>query len=423
MSIEQPLTPSALVCLTLCARWDADALQRLRGLGAGGPPDWDGAARFAIAEGVAPLVYHTLREAGLALPASAQAALRAAYYCTAQRNLLLARELETALGALEAAGVATILLKGAALTQSVYINPALRPMGDLDLLVQPQDIPAALDALIALGYHNTSPEARPGDAAKFENELLLQRPEPDHAPIELHWSLFDAPFYQHRLPIERFWETAQPVQVGAASTRVLCPPSQILHLCGHLLLHHRASCPLATPDGAPQGRQPRAAATPPRPAGGAQTGRLLWLYDIAELALCHRERLDWPLVCSQASDCALVCSLQHVLPQVSALFPHAIGREVLSMVQTLRPEPHEARLVARLLAPRRPVLQRFWTDLAGMRPWRRRLAYAWRSLFPSPRYMQERYRISRRVLTPLYYPYRWLRGLAETLAPGRRKPG
>jgi hypothetical protein len=53
--------------------------------------------------------------------------------------------------------------------------------------------------------------------------------------------------------------------------------------------------------------------------------------------------------------------------------------------------------------------------LMGVSGWGERLRFAARSFFPSPGYMQRRYRISSRFLVPFYYPYRWLAGLRRAL--------
>ena len=67
--------------------------------------------------------------------------------------------------------------------------------------------------------------------------------------------------------------------------------------------------------------------------------------------------------------------------------------------------------IGNLTAEQRSVAQRFWSDLASMGGWRARLGYAWTHLFPSAEYMRARYGIRYSLLLPLYYPYRWLRGL------------
>ncbi len=52
-----------------------------------------------------------------------------------------------------------------------------------------------------------------------------------------------------------------------------------------------------------------------------------------------------------------------------------------------------------------------WAGLTSISGWGLRLRYALGNLFPSVDYMQGQYHIPHKLLVPLYYPYRWPRGL------------
>ncbi|MER3458636.1 MAG: hypothetical protein C4309_08450, partial [Chloroflexota bacterium] len=56
------------------------------------------------------------------------------------------------IGALEAASIPAIVLKGPALALTIYPDPALRVIGDLDLLVRREQVEQAMAALHSLGY-------------------------------------------------------------------------------------------------------------------------------------------------------------------------------------------------------------------------------------------------------------------------------
>ncbi len=83
-------------------------------------------------------------------------------------------------GALEAAGVDYVLIKGAANRLRLYSNPAIRACHDLDLLVHPDDRVLAASTLIEAGFV-AEPEAR-----SISRELMLTRGD---AIIDLHWAL------------------------------------------------------------------------------------------------------------------------------------------------------------------------------------------------------------------------------------------
>ena len=66
--------------------------------------DWDRLVAVARAEGVAPLVYHTLETAGWPdhVPATTRQAFQAEYYATVARNLLMYQELSRIVSAFNA---------------------------------------------------------------------------------------------------------------------------------------------------------------------------------------------------------------------------------------------------------------------------------------------------------------------------------
>lgn len=385
------MTAQALACdrlrLCLCGRRDASAAAALRA--AARQPDWswEAIAALAFAEGLAPLLYNDLAQTELwpAIPPGVRVDLQAAYEGSAIRNALLACELEKVLGRLDEAGVACLLLKGAALAQEVYGDPALRPMNDLDLLVHRADLGRALGVLAACGYTESRVEERPGVTLAFESELSLGKPGVIGIQIELHWRLLDAPFYQRRLPMAWFWETATPVQVGRTVAAGLGPEALLLYLCAHLVLHHRG-----------QG--------------------LRWWVDLAEVLHKQGRRLDWPELLRRAAACDLVMSLQAVLPALADAWAAPVPADVLAQLAAMQPSPAERRVHADLTAGRRPVARRFWADLMDLPDWRARGRYAWAHFVPSPAYMLARYRPAHRWLLPLLYPWRWLIGLAGALA-------
>jgi hypothetical protein len=332
-------------------------------------------------ERLGPLLYRAVRRQNL-VPPAVEEALRAARYSMAVRDRLLHGELVAILDRLSVQGVGVVLLKGAALVHTVYAGAGLRPMEDLDLLVHREDVRPALAVLIEQGYERAGIEVRPDADLLYENELKLDRAGPLPFWVEVHWSLFDVPYYQRVLPMDWFWQTALAVQVGGSAAFVLGPEAQVLHLCGHIVLQH-----------------------------GDERASLLWLHDVAEVLVHYRDQLDWEGLLNRAQECRLVLPVQQVVGRVAEQWGAPVPAPVLSRLNALHPSAEEVRVVAWRTARQRPVAQRFWSDLASMGGWRQRLHYLWIQLFPSVTYMQSRYGIKHRLLVPLYYPYRWLVGL------------
>ena len=370
------------VRLCLQARWESESLEAARQMVGQGELDWEALVELADRGRLGPLLYSVLGGQDL-VPPAVEGALRAMRHGHALRDRLLREEMVTVLDRLGAHGVDVLLLKGAALAETVYLGAGLRPRGDLDLLVRREDAGPALDVVTDLGYGPVGIEARPGAYLVYENEVMLAKPGIVGFAVEVHWSLFDSPYYQQNLPLDWFWQTAQSIQIGGTPARVLGSEALILHLCGHLVLHH----------------------------GSDAENRLLWLHDVAEVLVCYRDQIDWAVLLSQTQACDLVLAVQEVLAEVADGWGGPVPGEVRGRLDALRPSAAEAQVVAWRAADERPVAQRFWSDLASMDGWRTRLRYAWIQLFPSAAYMRARYSISRRLLVPLYYPYRWWVGM------------
>ena len=351
----------------------------MRAWAARAAPDWNAVGRLAYRARVAPLLHRAWRDEPF-VPARLQSTLRQAYLQTGWRNLVVLRELAIAVAALEAAGVPSIVLKGAALLESVYRNIALRPLADVDLLVRREHLERALTVLTGCGFATGRPELRRGAAGAYENQLPLFKQGRASLPLELHWSLFDSPFYQQGLDLVWCWQAARPLPGGPSAARMLDPVAQLLHLCGHLVLHH----------------------------GGVD---LLWEHDIAEFVVLYGEEVDWSALLDRAVASNLVIPVKSLLPRIAVEDAVPIPPAVLERLQRLQPSRDEQRIAAKLTAPQPGVARRFWIDVASMTGWHTRVGYAWTHLFPSAAYMRARYQVRHRLLLPLYYPYRWLRGL------------
>ena len=381
-----PVRPFLICCLR--SRLDPGALAEAHALAGEGGLDWEEITRTASDERIDSLLYTAIQGRAL-VPSPVEASWREAYETNAVRNMVLLHELAGVLGRLGKAAVPVILLKGAALGEAVYGNIAVRPMFDLDLLVHREDVRAVLGVLSELGYASLHVETQAGATLDFENEVAFTKQGLVDTMVEVHWSLLNSPHYQHALPMAWFWETAVPVDVdGVASVYrgalALGPEALLLHLCAHLALHHRGE-------------------------------RLLWQQDVAEVMHVFRDQLDWEQVLARAQAWDLVLPVQQVVGRVARDWQAPIPDGILQRLSALQPSPAEARVFAWLTAPRRPVAQRFWADLASMPGWRERLRYAWGSLFPSAAYMRQRFGISSALLLPLAYPYRWLVGIVGAL--------
>ncbi|MSP12562.1 MAG: hypothetical protein EXR62_06355 [Chloroflexi bacterium] len=398
---EQQARALRFIHLCLRGHWDPPAFELACQMVGDGPAgealDWEYLCQFALKENIAPLIYYMVRYEDI-VPVSIEERLQEVYVQSVLHNTLLFSELDRLLVDFLQAGIAIILLKGAALSKTVYEDIGIRPMVDLDLLVKRGDVDQTLQLLASHHYGFPTPEMHPGAKAEHENELLVYKPGQFPMIIEVHWTLFDSPHYQYNLPMAWFWETSLPIDSAICATpaapqagpavRMLGPEAQLLHLCSHILLHHSRTPGLIVYD-----------------------HKLHWLHDIAEVINHYQGQIDWDLLLAKAQAFDLVLPLQHVISRVVDEWSMPLPPGVLTRLQSLPSSPAEKRIFALMTGEYQPVAQHLWDDLTTIPHWRARLWYIWRHLFPSPAYMAYRYPIRHPRLLPLYYIHRWWVGL------------
>lgn len=338
---------------------------------------WQAVYQLAQQENLLPLLYGTLRHRDI-LPPEVEQAFSAAYYSNACRNSLLLRELTIVLQRFHQQGIPVLVMKGAALAEAVYRDIALRPMSDLDLLIQPSQLAQARYVLADLGYALTGMELHTGYTEEFRSEETWCRGGVVQVAIDLHWGLLNRLYYQQRLPSDWLWATAQPIQIEQTPALTFCTNAQILYLSAHLLLHHDAK-------------------------------GWLWFQDIAEIIALNPD-VNWVEIFAQAQAYKLVTPLQRVIAILAHQWNVSIPTAVLGQLARLKPSPEEAQVIRYLETRHLGLsLRLFLADLLGATDWRHRLRFAWNTLFPTRAYMQQRYKVPKGLPIWLYYPYRWLR--------------
>jgi hypothetical protein len=204
-------------------------------------PDWKRLLNLALHHDVAPLLLRSLRKAQLTpgVSQSLIAALERATAANAMRNRLLFDDLAVVLHFLQRKRLDVIVLKGAALADTVYRDRVLRPMRDVDLLVRDDHLPDIEQFLSSRGYSLDEEWALAKPWHRQYDYHLVYYKRAEGLPvtcIELHWRL-DRPAQAFRLDLEGIWTRAVQASVAGVPTRTLCPEDTVLHLCLHACKH------------------------------------------------------------------------------------------------------------------------------------------------------------------------------------------
>lgn len=171
-----------------------------------------------------PLAWHRLKLLGLAraLPPEASAQLEASHLRCFVENGRRMNALDLVLDAWSKRALEPVLLKGAALVNSIYPGLGTRPMGDVDVFVAPEQLAEALAALRELGFEQKTEQA---DTLGMVKDSFLT--------LDLHHRLriFDGQSVgELSLP-------ARPRYLVSRTVRILAPNATVVHLVAHLEGH------------------------------------------------------------------------------------------------------------------------------------------------------------------------------------------
>ncbi len=203
----------------------------------GNNPDWHFIASFSEAHGTAPLLYKALNKNYFAqfVPADIFNHLKNIYFQTQAKNLLALYELKNVLLAFNKAGIDTILLKGMASAEFIYKDAGLRPMGDIDFMVEPHKILDAEKIFFDLGFINTVPY-KSFKLRTLNINTHLNAFVKNHIAFELHRDL-SAIHHIYRIPLNIIWENITKTSIDNVPIYVLNTDLNIMYLSLHSVQH------------------------------------------------------------------------------------------------------------------------------------------------------------------------------------------
>jgi hypothetical protein len=258
----------ALLLACLWARYDEGAAGTVRRL-AGQPLDVERLLALAARQRLHAVVARALRDAGVALPAVTREALDEVATGAALHGLRMAHALVRVLRLLEAAGIHPVAFKGPAMAAALYGDLGLRPCGDLDLLVRPEEQLPARDVLVAAGFRPDPPMSPAVERAHLAEGFAYSfYDDASGVKVDLHATLVHHTFgFAPDLDVLR----GRAVEVSLAGQRVrtLAPEDLLLFLCIHGAKH--------------------------------EWRQLVWVADVAELIRAH-PGLDWAAIVDAAGE-------------------------------------------------------------------------------------------------------------------------
>jgi len=334
---------------------------------------------------LSPVTYHLspklTQSPNNVIPSPVLEFFRQAYYENLARNLTLFQELKKILKALNNHGIKVVVLKGAALAETIYGNPALRPLSDLDLLIRKQDLAEAERELLDSGYSPIKIEFLGWWAEKFGGERLYVKRADFPMYVDIHWNIatpsakLDSD--RRHAEIDRIWNEARPMKVAGVDTMSMSVEDIILHTSAHLAAHHLQF-------------------------------RLIWLKDIYELTHQYQGQINWEKIVENARYLKLGGPIYSCFKCAKESLDAPIPEEVLPELKSSYSNSLETKVHNFLLSmdgDRTDIAEHFYHYLSIPGIGNKGL-FLFGAMFPSIAYMRNRYSIPMSKLVYLYYLYR-----------------
>ena len=258
-----------------------------------GPLQWPRVFERARRYEIFPLLYVGLRTLGFpSVPDPVRSEWTTIFRFNAIRNELLARELARILRLLGDAGIPVMPLKGIALGESLYGDPALRVCSDTDVLVPTKNVAEAFHLLLSSGYEGEFTQPRLLDlVVRYGKHCILTRQDCMRAyQLELHSGLLWGGQLEREL-LEEIWSDAGRKSFYGVPAFALSAEWEFLYLAVHAAQHGWLS--------------------------------LRWYVDLDRL--CCRGMIDWKMVNEKAKWLGWEEAVRSSLAACGSLFETPLG--------------------------------------------------------------------------------------------------
>lgn len=231
------------------------------------PLSWKTVLDLADHHGLLSLLHESSSSATHELPSETLRVLRERHQINLHKSLFLARELIRVLDRFDHAGIEVMPYKGVTLAEQMYGDIGLRPSGDIDLLIRPQDFSRIKQVVSELGYtpHDRLSQAEERAYLETGYECTFDS-DVGRNLLEVQWAV-QPRFYAVDVDVKALFQRAVTVTVAGHPMKTPSPEDQLLILSVHAAKH--------------------------------VWGRLIWLCDIARIA--QSPDLNWNWITREAA--------------------------------------------------------------------------------------------------------------------------
>lgn len=312
-------------------------------------PSWPEVLSVSQKEGLSFLLYKAMIKRGIDMPSPARETLKQEYIHNWGRNAHIFEELAALLRIM---GNPVIILKGAALLPSVYEDFGLRALGDVDILVRPEDAPRINKNLSQSGYRSDC-GLHSYSVSNYLNSLLYGK-HGSPLLLHLHWHLVNNALpnyiYTEKINMEKLWREAIPLRVQQSEALCLSPHHQLLHLSEHAMKHSFYT--------------------------------LIHVWDIQQVINRWKKELDWEKLCREAEEFHLKGPLFYSLWLSKEYFDASVPQKILESLHPCCRGLGERVFHSLLRHGKRKEKLCWLFYLSNISSWQKRIKFILRTILP-----------------------------------------
>ncbi|HHT9112058.1 MAG TPA: nucleotidyltransferase domain-containing protein [Candidatus Wunengus sp. YC65] len=310
---------------------------------------WSEVVNTSQNEGLSFLLYKSAIKKNIDIPFSIKQSLKQEYIYNWGRNIRILEEMAALLRMFKNP---VIVLKGAALLSSVYEDFGLRMLGDVDILVKPEDVPK-IDKVLSQSGYKSDHTLNFYRVTNYLNSVVYGK---TGSPLllHLHWHLINNALpnyvYAEKIDMDKIWNEAIPLKVRLADVLCLAPHHQLLHLSEHAMKH--------------------------------SYNTLIHVWDIHLVINYWKEKLRWERLCSEAEEFQLKGPLFYSLWLSKEYFGICVPQEILEFLRPRHKGMGERFFFYLLRKGKRREKLCWLFYFSNISGWRKRVKFVFRTIFP-----------------------------------------
>ena len=195
--------------------------------------DWNGLLQQAEKEGLSPLLKKHLEESDSSYPVGVRRSLNLLVKRHHKQAKVRLAVLQEILELFNTHDMPPLLIKGAALCYTLYSEPYLRPMRDMDILLSENDVDQAQELLRNSGFTQSG---APIPKDHHHLPALIKTVEGVKICIELHRGLYpNCPPYYPEVNFDNLLRSARKIQIGELEAFTFNDEEMLHYLYQHAL--------------------------------------------------------------------------------------------------------------------------------------------------------------------------------------------